>query len=373
MQLNITFAEFRSALAQVDRVRLARTPRPILSCALLTVSDGHASIAATDSEIGLQVTLTPLDGRGAEDGSIAFNPEGLGGLAGELLEITSDQEGARVTFTTESATVTIGYLDALDWPHVPWPEEEPDVAVAKDAFIDSVEAVSHALSKEKTRYALTGALLTLSPEGHQAACTDGKRLALCAIPAELPVAEPISFLAPGKAIKAISGLRALEGDDIRLALLEPAGDDGRAKFLYVAHGYVRLLAKCVDGTFPNYKEVIPESGFSGEGPLPAGLLDAARQVKPWQTEMEEDGRVELKCEAEKIIVHSTNAEGDATVTVDAPGCPDFEALLNPDFITDALAGADDLHLAFLAPDRPFRIRSTDGRYTAVLMPCSKTK
>ena len=224
-------AALRNLLPVIER----RNTIPILSCVLF---DGR-TIRGTDLDMELTLSVPATSAKG----QIAIDHRSLLNLAGHIpaddtVRIEGGKEGATVTFS-------FGRYDLPSLPAADYPEMLADNAtpteVDGEALKKALIFVSPFISTEETRYYLNGICL----DDNVAVATDGHRLGCH--PAGADFTKFDRPIIPRKAVRLLTGLPSIKslafGSEPRLV----AGLDG-----------ARLVTKLIDGTFPDWRRVVPE-------------------------------------------------------------------------------------------------------------------
>jgi len=227
---------------------------PILKCAKISVSEGEVTIAATDLEVFLALEIPeacadPFQDNGAAVVDIKTLETAVKALDGN---VSFRRAGSTMAVETAASSIDIPISDESEWPVMPMLPDADLIRVdSLDGLRSALEAVFHAVSKDETRYNLNG--IALETETHATArciATDGHRLCIAdSGPISLPW-EGIQIV-PLKAAKLLVKLLKASGD---CASVSAAGNI----LGFQGSGYT-LLARAIEGEFPNYQHVLPKS------------------------------------------------------------------------------------------------------------------
>jgi DNA polymerase-3 subunit beta len=312
-------------------------------------------LRATDLEVGLRV---PVDADVDRPGE-AVLPARL------LLEVVRALPDPRVSLEMRSAeqdvelrsgaaTFHIRTLRAEDFPPLPDPERDAVVAVPAQAFVETVQTVARAASRDETRPVLTGILVSASGQELRMVATDSYRLSVKRTELEEPLDGSFEANVPARALQELARLAQQAGSD-RLTV-----GVGANQVVFEVDG-ASLSSRLIEGQFPNYTQLLPES-FEHELRLAGDEL--AEVVRRISLLAQKNAPLRLAfSDGEATISAQTPDVGEARETIPAPfkGEP-LEIGFNPDFLRDGLesVGSGDVVLKLISPLRPGLIESGDG-------------
>ena len=242
------------AVNVVTSVVAARTPTPVLQCVKLTAAEGLLTLAATDLEVGLRLSVEQVD---VQEPGTALIP------ADKLSQIVRASDDATLTLETEEHAIHIRGADAHFKVYGYDPGEAPEVrefdATEVTCEIDAgqlqklIQRTLFAAAAEHSRYAINGVLVDREDKKIQLVATDGRRLALATGTCATGKGKS-SCIVPSKALNLINKLIDDPEAPVRLAIEEnqilvAVGEGGDAAV---------LSSSLVEGAFPPYEDVIPK-------------------------------------------------------------------------------------------------------------------
>src|SRR5256714_15135618 len=261
--------ELSQKLAVVARAVSTRASVQILSGVLLRAEGGRLHLAATDMELSLRSSLeAQIEGEGAVvvPGRLLVDLVRL--LPESEVTIEHRAEESVVHITSGSSTSTLHTYAADDFPRLPDLDAVGTFTVDRESLLDTVSRVSRSASRDESRPVLTGILVRFEAGKLVMAATDSYRLSVkeTDLAGDVPELEAII---PARALAEL-GRIAQSGDPIGLG-----GHENQGVF---AADDVWLTSRRIDGQFPNYKQLLPET-FEHEPKLPrAELLEVVRRV-----------------------------------------------------------------------------------------------
>jgi DNA polymerase-3 subunit beta len=335
-----------------------------LSGVRLGVEGDRVELQATDMELGIRVAL---DAREASDGSVV--------LPGRLLldvvrampkdELSLESRSAQqdVEVVSGSASFHLRTLPSEDFPKLPDPAGDGSLRVPAAAFVDTIDRVARAASRDETRPHLTGVLVSASERELRMVATDSYRLSVKETMLAEPLEGSLEANVPARTLQELGRIAQASGAEaIAVTALENQ--------VVFNVGDVVLSSRLVEGRFPNYQQLLPES-YEHELRVNRGeLLDVVRRIS-LLAQKNAPLRLSFK-EGELGVSAQTPDVGEASESLPVPfkGEP-LEIGFNPEFFRDGLdsAESEELILKLISPLRPGLIQSgDDGGFLYLVMP-----
>jgi DNA polymerase III subunit beta len=268
VKLRAERAEFAEAVSWATRTVGARVTLPALSGVLLEAADGKLTCRATDLEVAAEIAIPVQIER---PGRVLLPGRLLSQLVARFpdapVQLTSEPD--RVEITCGRATFHVRGMQAEDFPTLASPAEDaPQGIVRADAFARLVSQVARAASSDEGRPVLTGVSLEAAEGTLTAAATDSYRLAVRSLSWEQAVDG--SALVPARSLQEAAKAAAEVGGGVTV-ILEP----GQVSFLF---GDRRLTTKLIEGTFPNYRALLPDAHETSVIVERAALVEALQRV-----------------------------------------------------------------------------------------------
>jgi DNA polymerase-3 subunit beta len=362
MKLTCAKDELADKLQVAGRGVSTRTTVQILAGILLNAAGGRLSLSATDMEISLRVSL---EAQVEDEGSVVVPGRLLVDIvrllpAGEVTISHRAEEGV-VELVCGSASYRLNTYAAEDFPRLPEIDDASAFTVEKEAFVETIARVSRSASRDESRPVLTGVLVRFEGDKLVMAATDSYRLS---------VKETSLSDSPGREIEAIVPARAL-GELARVAQGEGETIQVGVQENQVVFGVddVWLTARRIDGQFPNYKQLLPES-FEAEVTMPREeFLDVVRRTSvlaqrksPLRLRFE-DGELTVSAQTQDV------GEAHESLPVSYSGEP-LEIGFNAEFLRDGLESVNDesVRLKLISPLRPGLIHGESDDFLYLIMP-----
>jgi DNA polymerase-3 subunit beta len=351
--------ELATALGTVSRALSSRGAVQVLNGILLRGDEGRLTLAATDMEISMRAAIA---GDIAGDGAVVVPGRLLTDLVRLLPEdsvtLTHEEGDGVLVVTSGSHSSRLNVYSAEDFPRLP-PTDVPLHVIAAPALLGTIEKVARAASRDESRPVLTGILVRFEGDKLVMAATDSYRLAVKET--ELEASGPdLDAIIPARALQELARLAA-GADEVRLGVHE--------NHVIFGAGDVWLTSRRIDGQFPNYKQLLPET-FEAEVTTPREpLLQVIRRAGVLA---QRNAPLRLRfAEGELGVSAQTQDVGEAheTLPVDYAGEP-LEIGFNPDFLRDGLeaVSGESVQLNLINPLRPGLIVSPDESFWYLIMP-----
>ncbi len=281
--------------------------------------------------------------------------------AGSVVLEYGESEGV-LRLTAGSSDYTLNTYTAADFPRLPDVDPESLLEVDREAFLETIGKVGRAASRDESRPVLTGILVHIEGSTLVMAATDSYRLSVKETALTSAASGTLEAIIPSRALAEVARI-AQAGSEERLAI-----GVRENQIVFVVDGVI-ATARRIDGQFPNYKQLRPET-FEAELTLPREeLLDAVRRVSvmaqrnsPLRLRFA-DGELTLRAQTQDI------GEAREALPVPYAGEP-LEIGFNPDFLREGLesVSAAEARLRLISPLRPGLISGAGDDFWYLIMP-----
>ena len=371
MRLSCLQENLSYGLSVVGRAVATRTTLPITQHVLLRTDGGRLKLSATNLEIAISTWV----GAGVEEEGAVTVPARLladfvNSLPRQPITIQSAARGIGLDLRCARVEATINGLHADEFPPIPTVGEGVSAQLAPDTLRRAVHQVAFAAASEDSRPVLTGVNVALDGDRMTLAAADGFRLAVRTAQLGTPVSEPITFIVPARTMQEVE--RLSDGSDIPV---EVVVTPQRSQVLFRMKD-VEVVSQLIQGTFPNYNQLIPERHDTRAVVDLAELQRATRtasifakdgsgiirlQIAPSESG---SGRLLISSRAEEV------GENHGDLEADIEGA-EGRIAFNSKYLSDVLGvvGRDKVALEMTTSSSPGVIRPADGGdYVHVVMP-----
>jgi DNA polymerase-3 subunit beta len=365
MKLTCDRSALVDKLAILARGVSTRSALPVLSGILLQASEGRLDLFSTDMELSIKASLITAIER---DGEIVVPArlftDVVRNLPGEQVVIEAGEAAVKVT--AGRAEFSLNAWSASDFPQTSTFDTGKAFAMGREPFVETLSKAGRAASRDETRPILTGVLMTILGDTLKMVATDSYRLAVKETKLEKALETEVHAIVPVRALGEVARLAASMGDgDIQVAI----GENQALFKLGDPTGDVWVASRLIDGQFPNYKQLLPDS-FDHEVTLAKDeLMAAARRVSLLA---QKNAPLRLSFAEHKLTMKAlTQDVGQAEESLDVEfGGEAFEIGFNAAFLIDGIDAIDDagVLLRFTSPLRPGLISGSDGGFVYLIMP-----
>jgi DNA polymerase III subunit beta len=254
--MNVTCLQEHLAkgLGIVGRAVATRSTLPITANVLISTDEGRLKLAATNLEIALSCWI---GAEVQEEGSITVPARLLtdfvNQLPSEKVELTLAPRSRQLKVVCARNQATIGGMDADDFPPIPSVQDGASIELDPGELRAAIEQVVFAAATDDSRPVLTGVDIQMDGDTLTFASADGFRLSVRQLTIGKKVPEKSEVIVPAKALGELSRLLPDESDPVEMTL-----NQTKTQALFRLKT-VELVAQLVQGTFPNYSQLIPES------------------------------------------------------------------------------------------------------------------
>ena len=277
MKVSCLQENLAKGLSIVGRAVATKSTLPVLSNILLATDEGRLKLAATNLELAV---VTWIGAKVEDEGSITIPARLLGELITSLPNDKIDMDLNVRTHTMHlicaRSEANIKGIDATEFPPIPTvgAEGEPTATVKIEPALlrEVIGQVAFAAAADESRPVLAGVLVSFGDSELTMAATDGFRLSVRT--ATLPVSAPqkMDVLVPASTLNEVARLAADEKDPIEITVTP-----NKSQMLFHMSN-IDLVSRLIEGTFPNYRHIIPAELKTRSVLATADFLNAARRA-----------------------------------------------------------------------------------------------
>jgi DNA polymerase-3 subunit beta len=303
-------------LSLVARAVATRSTLPVLGNVLLATDHGRLRLSATNLELGISCWIgAKID----EEGAITVPARTFVDLVNALPNDTVSMDLAVRTLTLNVRCAAfnndIKCIDAQEFPPFPTVEADNGLTLNVEDLRQMISQVVLAASTDDARPVLTGVLIEMSGNTMTLAAADGFRLSVRT--AQLAEKAPASkAIVPARALAELGRILS-DGEETVTMTLPP----NRGQVIFRSKN-VELVSQLIDGTFPDYRSIIPTSYTTRSVLSTSAFLKACKAADIFAREAAHSARLHVapgsQLEPGKVEITATAAEtGSNETTVDA--------------------------------------------------------
>ncbi|MCH2675107.1 MAG: DNA polymerase III subunit beta [Dehalococcoidia bacterium] len=257
MKISCLQENLSRGLAVVGRAVANRATLPVTQNVLLSVDQSMLKLSATNLEIAMTTWVGAMI---EEEGSITVPArlltEFVNSLPNDKIDLELDQGSGLLQISSGNSKAHINITEASEFP--PIPTVDDGVAAEVDPLVlkSAIARVAFAAATEESRPVLTGVEMKLDANKFTMAAADGFRLAVHHGTLLKPVPEEVSVIIPARTLNELNRLIGDREEAVEI-LMTPA--KGQVMFRVQGGDTVEIVSQLLQGTFPNYEQLIPQS------------------------------------------------------------------------------------------------------------------
>ncbi len=289
MKVTVLQESLARGLSIVSRAVSPRSTLPVLSNVLVASDEGRLRLSATNLELGITCWI---GAKIEEEGSTTVPARTFVDLVGTLPQ---EQVSLSLATATQTLNVRCGAsntdikcIDAQEFPPLPVPEMDGAILLNVADFKDMISQVVFAASVDEARPVLMGVLVTVEKDTITMAAADGFRLSVRKGTLSQAVPQLVTAIIPARALGELARVAADGNETISMVMPK-----GRGQVIFRMKE-VEVVSQLIDGTFPDYQQIIPRSYKSRTILSTPALLKACKQAEIFAREGSNVARLDIK-------------------------------------------------------------------------------
>lgn len=379
MKITCKQQDLSRGLSIVSHAVSSRSTLPILANILLATDFGRLKLYATNLEIGINCWI---EAQISEEGSTTVPAKLIADLVNSLpqttIDLTVNDESHTMNVKSMRTSADIKGMDPSEFPLSPTTEgSEPPIQIDAAQLKEMIAEVAFAAADDDSRPVLTGVLVQVQNEKVTFASADAFRLAVrtAALPGDGTSRSDI--LIPARTLSELGRILPSEG------MVQMIVTPNRSQVLFHTE-QIDLLSRLIEGTFPNYRQIIPKEYTTRAVIETKEFAAAVKSVLPFARDSSNITRVKLtggegvERGMGTLTIEATAEDiGSNVSTINASvDGPDQQIIFNVKYLSDVLAVIDtpEVALEVSAASRPGVIKPVGpAEYTYVIMPMSSNR
>ncbi len=368
MKFKITCYNFFKTLTHLQGIVDKKNSLPILSNILIEAQDNALTLSSTDMDISI---IEKIDCNVSEDGSTTINAQMLYDIVRKIddnseIEIISN-DGKLLTLRANGSRFSLACLPKEDFPIIDQNNSGVNIKINSQIIFKLIDKTKFAISNEETRYFLNGLYFNINREENKSIVTlvgtDGHRLAKFSHYIENNIDEVSGVIIPKKTIYELSKLISERDQSILISI-------SSNKIIFTIDNII-FISKLIDGSFPDYKRVIPKENSNVLKVNREILLSAVDRVSTIANEKSPVIKFKLLqnvLNLNTINNESSTASEDLKINYNGD---DIEIGFNSKYIMDIVNNLEDEEISINLKDNTSPIIATENsnsNLVYVLMP-----
>ncbi len=373
MKVTVLQENLARGLSIVARAVSPRTTLPVLANILIATDEGRLRLSATNLELGITCWIPA---RIDENGSTTVPSRTLSDLVntlpGDQVQLTLDTKTQNLHIKSGSSNNDIKCIDAQEFPPLPTPEMKDAIQLNVADFKEMIHQVAFASSTDEARPVLMGVLMNVEKDNVTMAAADGFRLSVRKAQLSQKVSNPINIIIPARALNELARVASDPEEPIYMVVPK-----NRGQVLFRVKD-VEVVSQLIDGTFPDYHQIIPRNYKSRTLVSTATLLKACKQAEIFAREGSNVARLDIKeskgdMQPSEVEISATSEETGKNETIVEATVDGSSVLIafNVKFLREALEviKTPNVALETSAANAPGVLRPVgDDNFLHVIMP-----
>ena len=244
-------------LAVVGRAVASRATLPVTQNVLLSIDQSMLKLSATNLEIAMTTWVgAMIENEGSITVPARLLIEFVNSLPNDRIDLELEPGSGLLKITSGRSEAHINGTDASEFPPIPTVDEGVAAQIDPVVLKAAIERVAFAAATEESRPVLTGVEVKLSESQFTMAAADGFRLAVHHGTLLQPVAEEMTVIIPARTLNELNRLLGDQEEPVEM-MMTPA--KGQVMFRIRGKDTVELVSQLLQGAFPNYDQLIPQS------------------------------------------------------------------------------------------------------------------
>lgn len=343
MNFTITRQNLHQGLAAVSASIPTKTTLPVLSNILLEARDDGVWMSGTDLDVAVRVRA-PADV--SQTGTLTAPGKKLQEIARELPDqpVQVNVRGDQLELRCGRSVFKLNGLPSDEFPSLPGIDFAEGWSITGGELQKLIHHTAFAVSTEESRPILNGVLWELRDGLMRMVATNGHRLARMAVAAGASTATSADFIVPPAALQQVQ--RLFKNDDA----LEVARDGNHLGFR--ADG-TEVYTRLIEGSYPNYEQVIPKDNDRFAIVEKEALASAVRRMAVVASD--QTHRIRLVFEKDRVhlnVLTPDLGEGEDELELTFEGA-DLEIGFNANYLLEVLRymPSEEVKMTFKAPER----------------------
>jgi len=370
MKVSCSQEDLSKGLAVVGRAVATRAVLPITNNVLIATEGSRLKLAATNLEIAISCWIpATIEKEGTVTIPARLLTDFVNSLPSGRIDMALSPRSKSVELRCARHEAHISGLDPADFPAIPKITDGTNVKVKPNDLRLAINQVVFAAAAEESRPVLTGVHAEFEGEQLTLAAADGFRLAVRKVPLAKVVDTKTAIIIPARSLNELTRLISEQEEPVELTV-----NAQKSQVMFHLRN-VEMVSQLIQGTFPNYSQLIPKSYSTKAVVKLSEFLRATKSASIFARDgsgivrlqiMPRDGKGKIAISARAEEIGDNLGEVDATVEGE-----EAKIAFNSKYLMDVLGvlSKDDVALETTTSSSPGVIRPVgDESYIHVVMP-----
>ncbi len=363
MKLSCLQEKLNKGLSIVEKVISPRANLPVLSNILIKTKKGQLELSSTNLEIGINKLIgAKIEKEGAITIPAKVFSEYISSLPNKKINIEKKDDSLHISCNKYKATI-LG-ISASEFPLIPEIKGKPIISIKPNILKEAISSVVFAAALDESRPVLSGVFLHFKDKELKLVATDSYRLAEKTIKLDKKVSSEKKVIIPTRTLQELNRIISEFSEPVDISITENQ--------ILFHMSETNLVSRLIEGSFPDYKRIIPDSFQTKAKVATSGFLNMVKTASIFTTSGANNIKLEFKSKGEIVIESSAAQLGEniSSINADVEG-GDGEITFNAKYLLDVLNNikAEEVALQIKGKLNPGVIKAEGSSdYTYVIMP-----
>ena len=371
MKVTVLQENLARGLGIVSRAVSPRSTLPVLANILIASDEGRLRLSATNLEMGITCWIPArIDTEGSTTVPARTFLDLVNTLPADQVQFSLETQTQNLNVRSGASNNNIKCIDAQEFPPLPVPDLAGAIQLNVADFKEMIHQVVFSASTDDARPVLMGVLMNVEKDKVVMAAADGFRISVRKAVLSSPASHPVNVIIPARTLSELARIAA-DGEEV-VSMVVPKG---RGQVIFRVKD-VELVSQLIDGSFPDYQQIIPRGYKSRTLVSTASLLKACKQAEIFAREGSNVARLDIKAAnggSGEVEISATSEETGKNETIVEATVDGSGVLIafNVKFLREALEviRTPNVALETSAPNAPGVVRPVgDDNFLHVIMP-----
>ena len=254
MKLSCLQENLNWGLGIVGRAVATRTTLPITNNILLETDQSRLKLIATNLEMAISCWIgAKIEEEGTITVPAKLLTEFINSLPKDKVDVTMAPKTKTLSVRCARYEARISGMDAKDFPPIPTVDQGINTSIDVEALRQAITQVVFAAASEESRPVLTGIDAKFDGSMLTLAAADGFRLAVYKVTLAKPVSQKIEVIVPAKTLAELNRMMVDQEEPVEVTV-----NPNKSQILFKLKN-IELVSQLIQGTFPQYEQLIPTS------------------------------------------------------------------------------------------------------------------
>lgn len=352
-----------SGVNAVQRAVSNKNPLPVLQGILIQAENQSLQFAATDLEMGIRCDVPA---QVTEEGTMIVPAKLFTEVVRKLPDttISLEEQNRQIKIVYYQSEIILNGYDPEEFPLLPDLIEPISFTLPTAIFKNMIRQTIFSCAAEENRPVFNGLLLQIESTNIRLVATDTHRLAYIISEITNPNESKFSGIIPSKTLSEIYRLLKDEDEVVTISY-----SSNQVVFQF---GSIYLISRLIEGQFPNYKQVIPQTCETKVYLSVKEFLDAVERASVLSRDKSGANIIRINVESNELRIDQTTELGKISeqIGIEMEG-KDVKIAFNAKFLIDALKVIDSERILFelSGPFSPGVMRPLDNpNYIYLVLP-----